>query len=65
MTVYADRAQVTRHATVELSATTGRYALAKLPGWIDAESVRVALDPPGAGQILDGRFEHVEDSPSR
>lgn len=53
VTVFADRAQVTRAATVDLPAEPGRFLVNRLPGWIDAESVRVALDPPGAGQILD------------
>ncbi len=53
VTVFADRAQVTRAAMVDLPAEPGRYVVSRLPGWIDAESVRVALDPPGAGQILD------------
>lgn len=53
VTVYADRAQVTRQASVELHPATNRYAIAHLPGWIDAESLRVALDPPTAGQIVD------------
>jgi uncharacterized protein (TIGR02231 family) len=57
VTVYADRAQVTREASIELGAQPGRFAMTKLPGWIDPESVRVALDPPGAGQLLDVSVE--------
>jgi len=62
VTVYADRAQVTRAAPVDLSTATAtaapaRFAITRLPGWIDAESVRVALDPPGAGQVLDVSVE--------
>lgn len=54
VTVFADRAQVTRQASVELrGAEPGRFAFARLPGWIDAESVRVAVEPAGAAQILD------------
>jgi hypothetical protein len=53
VTVFADRAQVTRAGSVDLATEPARYLVNRLPGWIDAESVRVALDPPGAGQILD------------
>lgn len=54
VTVFADRAQVTRLATVELrGAEAERFAFARLPGWMDAESVRVAVEPAGAAQILD------------
>ena len=55
VTVYADRAQVTRTGTVELSGTR-RYAIEKLPGWIDPESVRATLKP-GSGRILDVTVE--------
>ena len=57
VTVYADRAQVTRTAAVDLTSEPRRVAIARLPGWIDAESVRVALDPPSAGQVLDVAVE--------
>lgn len=53
VTVYADRAQVTRIAAIDLPAGGAKIVFAKLPGWIDPESVRVALDPPAAGQIID------------
>jgi uncharacterized protein (TIGR02231 family) len=53
VTVFADRAQVTRSAAIDLPKEAARVVIAKLPGWIDADSVRVALDPPGAGRILD------------
>jgi len=57
VTVYADRAQVARSARVELPSSPGRFVIARLPGWIDAESVRVALDPPRAGEVLDVTVE--------
>jgi uncharacterized protein (TIGR02231 family) len=57
VTVYADRAQVTRTAAIEATAVPSRFAVTKLPGWIDAETVRVALDPPSAGQVLDVTVE--------
>lgn len=53
VTVYADRAQVTREAPVELRGDAGAYAFAALPGWVDEGSLRVALVPADAGQILD------------
>lgn len=53
VTVFADRAQVTRVARVDMPAEPASVTIAKLPGWIDAESVRVSLDPPTAGRILD------------
>lgn len=53
VTVYADRAQVTHLGAVTLTGEVQRVALPHLPGWIDAESVRVAVEPPGAGQVLD------------
>lgn len=60
VTVFADRAQVTRQANVELrSAETGRFAFARLPGWIDGESLRVAVEPPGVAQILDVAIQPV------
>ncbi|HRE92201.1 MAG TPA: mucoidy inhibitor MuiA family protein, partial [Myxococcota bacterium] len=55
VTVYADRAQVTRTASVDLGV--GRYAIAKLPGWLDGESVRATLTPASAGRILDVAVE--------
>lgn len=57
VTVYADRAQVTRSGGVDLPAAGGRFAVMKLPGWIDAESVRATLVPPSAGKILDVTVE--------
>ncbi len=53
VTVFADRAQVTRTAALDLPKEPGKVVVAKLPGWIDADSVRVALEPPTAGRILD------------
>lgn len=53
VTVYADRAQVTRVATVPLAVEPARHAFAQLPGWIDEGSVRVSLSPADVGQILD------------
>ena len=52
VTVYADRARVTRTAAVDLAGTPESYALPALPGWIDEASVRVGLKPADAGQIL-------------
>lgn len=55
VTVYADRAQVTRTASVDLAG--GRYAISKLPGWLDGESVRATISPASAGRILDVAVE--------
>ncbi len=52
VTVYADRAQVTRTGAVELTATPKRVIISGLPGWIDEDSVRATLTP-GSGRILD------------
>lgn len=53
VTVYADRARVTRVATVDVPAAGGQVAFRALPGWIDEGSVRLAVSPPDAAQILD------------
>ena len=51
VTVYADRARVTRVATgVPLG---GKVAFAKLPGWLDEGSVRVSITPAIAGELVD------------
>ncbi len=52
VTVYADRARVTRTAEVDLGDAPASYALPALPGWIDEASVRVSLEPAAAGQVL-------------
>ncbi|MBU62229.1 MAG: hypothetical protein CMI26_06970 [Opitutae bacterium] len=55
VTVYADRARVTREVTLDLPAQTDRFSFAKLPSWIDEGSVRVSLKTTdGAkGEVLD------------
>jgi len=64
VTVFADRAQVTRTAAVDLTPAPTRFAVTKLPGWIDAESVRVAIEPSSAGALLDVAVEttHLAES---
>lgn len=57
VTVYADRAQVTRTVVVDLSSSGARYKIEKLPGWIDQESVRATLTPASAGRIIDVAVE--------
>lgn len=57
VTVYADRAQVARVGAVDLPAGGGAVVVDGLPGWIDDDSVRVSLDPPTAGRILDVSVE--------
>ena len=53
VTVFADRAEVTRAAAFEPVNGVERLAFTGLPGWIDEGSVRVAATPPEAGQVLD------------
>ncbi|MCY3022007.1 MAG: mucoidy inhibitor MuiA family protein [Planctomycetota bacterium] len=53
VTVYADRARVTRTAAADLTGQAQRVAFRKLPGWVDDGSVRVAIMPADAGQVLD------------
>ena len=54
VTVYSDRARVTRQATAELSTEPKVFAFRKLPGWVDDGSVRVSVS---AGRIVDVRVE--------
>lgn len=58
VTVYADRARVTRSAAVEIPAGTTTLALRKLPGWIDEGSVRIAISPADAARIVDVEVDH-------
>jgi len=53
VTVYADRARVTRVAPVDVRAEATRFAFAQLPGWIDEGSIRVSLLPVEVGRVLD------------
>ena len=64
VTVYADRARVEREAALPLAAGRQEFVFAALPGWIDEESVRLALLPAGAGKIVDVRVarEHLTRS---
>ncbi|MDF1562859.1 MAG: mucoidy inhibitor MuiA family protein [Deltaproteobacteria bacterium] len=57
VTVFADRAQVTRTAPLRLDAEVKEVVVRGLPGWIDPESVRAGLAPAAAGEILDVRVE--------
>jgi uncharacterized protein (TIGR02231 family) len=52
VTVYSDRALVSREGKIELKAEPTVYAFKHLPGWVDDGSVRVATT---AGRILDVR----------
>lgn len=52
VTVYSDRALVSRVGSVKLTSTPTVYAFRQLPGWVDESSVRAALS---AGRILDVR----------
>ena len=54
VTVYSDRARVTRQATAEIPTKAKVFAFRKLPGWVDDGSVRVSVS---AGRIVDVRVE--------
>jgi len=54
VTVYSDRARVTRRSTAEVSKEPTVFAFRKLPGWVDDGSVRVSVS---AGRIVDVRVE--------
>ncbi len=55
VTVYSDRARLTRQATAPATGTdTAVFAFRGLPGWVDDGSVQVAAS---AGRILDVRVE--------
>ncbi|MFH2009229.1 MAG: mucoidy inhibitor MuiA family protein [bacterium] len=54
VTVYSDRARVTRRATADVSTKPTVYAFRKLPGWVDDGSVRVLVT---AGRIVGVRVE--------
>ena len=54
VTVYSDRARVTRQATADLTSEATVYAFRRLPGWVDDGSVRVSVS---AGQIVDVRVD--------
>jgi uncharacterized protein (TIGR02231 family) len=52
VTVYSDRALVSRVGSVALTTTPKVYAFRQLPGWVDESSVRAAIS---TGRILDVR----------
>lgn len=52
VTVYSDRALVSREAAVKLGGGTTVFAFKQLPGWVDDGSVRAATT---AGRIVDVR----------
>lgn len=54
VTVYSDRARVTREALAKVSTEPTVFAFRKLPGWVDDGSVRVSVS---AGRIVDVRVE--------
>jgi uncharacterized protein (TIGR02231 family) len=54
VTVYSDRARVTRQATVKVPTEPTVFAFRKLPGWVDDGSVRVSATE---GRIIDVRVE--------
>jgi len=54
VTVYADRARITRAASASATAEPTVYAFRGLPGWVDDGSVRVAVN---SGRIVDVRVD--------
>jgi uncharacterized protein (TIGR02231 family) len=54
VTVYSDRARVTRRATANISTKPTVFAFRKLPGWVDDGSVRVLVT---TGRIVGVRVE--------
>jgi uncharacterized protein (TIGR02231 family) len=54
VTVYSDRAQITRRASTEVSTESKVFAFNGLPGWVDDSSVRVSAS---AGRIVDVRVD--------
>lgn len=52
VTVFSDRALVTREATAKITTETTVYAFKHLPGWVDDGSVRAAAS---AGRIVEVR----------
>lgn len=57
VTVYADRARVTREAAADIPAGISSLAFEALPGWIDESSIRASLLPAHGGDILDVRVQ--------
>jgi uncharacterized protein (TIGR02231 family) len=53
VTIYADRARVTRAASVTLKKGTTSLSVVKLPGWLDKGSLRVKLSPADGSRITD------------
>jgi len=54
VTVYSDRAQITRRATTDVTTESKVFAFNGLPGWVDDASVRVSAS---AGRIVDVRVD--------
>jgi len=54
VTVYSDRARITRSAKAELSIEPMVFAFRQLPGWVDDGSVRVSVS---SGSIVDVRVD--------
>lgn len=54
VTVYSDRAQISRKATTDVTTDSKVFAFNGLPGWVDDSSVRVAASE---GRIVDVRVD--------
>jgi uncharacterized protein (TIGR02231 family) len=63
VTLFADRARVTREAALDLEAGVRSVELANLPAWVDPASVRARLLP--GGEVLDvrSRLEFLSRTP--
>ncbi|NLE45624.1 MAG: mucoidy inhibitor MuiA family protein [Chloroflexi bacterium] len=66
VTVFPDRAQVTRRGTVSLGSGHHRLEVTDLPSSIDVDSVRVAAEGTARALLigLDVRREHYVDTPA-
>ncbi len=53
VTVFSDRARVTRVGHVTMKEGANRCSFSRLPGWVDESSVRVALGAGQQGRIAD------------
>ncbi len=54
VTVYSDRAMISREASAKIGSSPTLYAFRQLPGWVDDASVRVAAS---TGRIVDVRVD--------
>ena len=53
VTVYADRALVTRTGALSVPEGLSHVSISRLPAWIDTGSIRAELSPRGAAEIVE------------